>query len=263
MGLAKGAIKILMQEMKRKPFSGSILTLGRQDIFITYEVLQSIAKKFRVALQKLKTDEILLSSKEQYKKKNYIADSTLFKALGFSECKTLDISDYESADYIFDLNESRTPKILTTAFDVIIDGGTTEHVFNIPKVLQNIFNMLKFNGRIIHMSPMLNYVDHGFYMFSPRLFWDFYLTNKFEINSFELICHKPKHNAKWKICKYLPEKVASLSLGGFDSYMYALCCISTKTKLSSGHLIPQGNNYVNEKIIAKSSTSMFSNLKTN
>lgn len=261
MGIGKGAIKILIHEMNRKAFSGSVLTLGRQDVFITYEELQSIAKKLQVTLQKLTGDEIILARKEQYKKKKYIADTTLFKALGFSESKTLDISDYESADYIFDLNEKKTPKILASSFDVIIDGGTTEHVFNIPNVMQNIFKMLKLNGRIIHMAPMSNYVDHGFYMFSPRLFWDFYLTNKFEINSFELICHKPKLNTAWKICKYFPEKLASLSFGGFDSYMYALCCISTKTKHSTGHLTPLGNNYIDEKIKINAHLSMFFYLK--
>ena len=62
---------------------------------------------------------------------------------------------------------------------MIIDGGTMEHIFHIPNVLNNIYRMLRVGGRIIHISPSSNYVDHGFYSFSPTLFYDFYQTNKF------------------------------------------------------------------------------------
>src|SRR5207249_3920994 len=98
---------------------------------------------------------------------------TFFKALGFSEVAAMDYSDFESARYIHDLNSSEPPEHLLENFDVIIDGGTIEHVFHIPNVLNSIHKMLRPHGRTIHMSPSSNHIDHGFYMFSPTLFWDF------------------------------------------------------------------------------------------
>ena len=51
MGIAKGAMKVLMNETKRESFEGlSVLTLGRQDIWFSYDLLLETAKEFDVKL---------------------------------------------------------------------------------------------------------------------------------------------------------------------------------------------------------------------
>src|SRR2546426_6735628 len=182
MGIAKSAAKLLLKESKSRPFTGSVLTLGKQDVHFSYRTLQEIADEFEVKLSN--PGPIALSLKPEFAESEYISDECLLKSLGFTDYAALDYSAYESAQWVFDLNNTNLPDPLLGAFDVIIDAGTIEHVFHLPNVFNNIFKMLKVGGRIIHFSPSSNHIDHGFYMFSPTLFWDFYETNKFQIKTF-------------------------------------------------------------------------------
>jgi len=242
MGIARGAVKLFMQEGLRKPLTGKILHLGKQDVWIRKKELQEIALQMKYSLKPC--DESEFSLKPEMREEKFISDVFLARSLGFSECRSLDYSDYEKADFLFDLNAKDLPSHLENSFDVIFDGGTIEHVFHVPQALENIFRMLKVGGRIIHISPSSNHIDHGFYMFSPTLFADFYQANHFEINRLIVIRHAPQGILPWKIKEYEPGCLNEVSYGGLDEGMYAIGCIATKGLNSSGNQIPQQRNYL-------------------
>jgi len=77
--------------------------------------------------------------------------SQFFKACGIDETLSLDISDYEGADLIFDLNCPGLPAHLVSRFGCILNGGTLEHIFHVPNALASLTRMLK-SGRRRH-SP--------------------------------------------------------------------------------------------------------------
>lgn len=108
-----------------------------------------------------------------------------FKMLGFKEVHALDYSKFEGADIVFDLNEE-LPENLNGAFDYVINGGTLEHVFDIAKAMDNMSNMVKKDGFIMHISPAVGWVNHGFYSISPTFFQDYYSANGFQILNLEL-----------------------------------------------------------------------------
>ena len=147
----------LMREAKRESFYGKGLTLG----VIPVDTLST-----------------------QIKDSKYSSDLKgkvgFWENIGFDEMQSLDVSDYEGADIICNLNEN-IPNSLKNRFDCIIDPGTIEHCFNIPIVMNNITNMLKLNGRILHWNGLTNAIDHGFYMFSPTFYFDYYKKKKFKI----------------------------------------------------------------------------------
>lgn len=242
MGLGRGSVKFLIREALRKPFQGRILTLGKQDVWIDQCELESIAREFRYPLVATSIDP--LCQKAENKEKELISDVYLFARLGFGECKSIDYSNYEGADYVFDLNQPEPPKQLIETFDFILDGGTLEHVFHLPNALRNIFLFAKQGSRIVHISPSSNHMDHGFYMFSPTLFWDFYEVNKFKLNEMKIIKHNPWHDTPWDICRYEPGCINSVSYGGLDDSMYAIYCSVTKTPESTAHIVPQQRNYL-------------------
>jgi len=243
MGIAKGAARILLKESRRRPFSGRVLVLGKQDVYFDYETLEKAACDFGVEL--CKSRPVSLSLKPELAALNYISDESFFLSLGFSEYAALDYSDYESADYVFDLNRSDLPSRLTESFDFIADCGTIEHVFHLPNAFGNIFRMLKSSGRVVHLAPSSNYMDHGFYMFSPTLFWDFYAANKFDINAFQVIRHTINaHTDPWEASDYQPGCLEAVSFGGLDDGMYGILCIATKTDESTGDAIPQQHYFV-------------------
>lgn len=98
---------------------------------------------------------------------------TLMRKLGFGQMETMDFSDYEGATVIHDLNKL-PPKTLEKKFDLIFDGGTIEHVFNVPKALECVFRMLRPGGRFISANGLNGWYGHGMYQFNPELVWTFW-----------------------------------------------------------------------------------------
>ena len=98
---------------------------------------------------------------------------TLWRRLGFGEIESMDLSDYEGAGILHNLNDP-IPAALEGEFDFIFDGGTMEHVFNVPVALMNVFRMLKPGGRFVSANGMNGWVGHGFYQFNPDLAWTFW-----------------------------------------------------------------------------------------
>ncbi len=94
----------------------------------------------------------------------------LFSALGAERVDVMDFSNYEGANLIHDLNQP-IPAHLHGQFDVVVDGGTLEHVFNVPVALRNIMELLRPGGRFLSATIPNNWCGHGFYQFSPELFF--------------------------------------------------------------------------------------------
>ena len=110
--------------------------------------------------------------------------------MGFREVHAMDISAYENADIIFDLNSHELPDEFKNRFDYILDGGTTEHVFDYPQALRNIVAMLKVGGKIFHYVPATGWTNHGYYTLSPSLLADFYQSNGFRVEDLDILFNK-------------------------------------------------------------------------
>lgn len=98
---------------------------------------------------------------------------TLLRMLGFGDVETMDFSDYEGATVLHDLNHLPPPE-LEGQFDMILDGGTIEHVFNVPNALECVYRMLRPGGRLISNNGLNGWHGHGMYQFNPELVWTFW-----------------------------------------------------------------------------------------
>jgi hypothetical protein len=96
------------------------------------------------------------------------ADGFLQEFLDASQVTILDASDYEGADRVHDLNVP-IPEDLRGQFDVVIESGSLEHIFNFPVAIANLASMLKVGGTLFVTVPANNLMGHGFYQFSPEL----------------------------------------------------------------------------------------------
>jgi SAM-dependent methyltransferase len=99
----------------------------------------------------------------------WFADPYL-RVLGAREVRALDVSGYEGADIVHDLNEP-VPEELEGRFDLVFDGGSLEHVFDVPAALRNYMRMVRPGGRLIVATMANNHCGHGFYQLSPELFF--------------------------------------------------------------------------------------------
>lgn len=105
----------------------------------------------------------------------------LFEMLGATTVDSLDYSDYEKATIIHDLN-TPIPDALKNKYTAIVDGGTIEHVFNFPIAIKNCMEALQVGGHYIGITPANNTMGHGFYQFSPELFFNvFRQENGFQV----------------------------------------------------------------------------------
>jgi hypothetical protein len=229
MGIARGAIALLAQEAARRPFTGKLATLGRQRIHASSEEVTRQMQRFGIVPRRPLTDPV--------------DDVSLFEALGFDTVHSYDYSDYEAATYLLDLNSGVVPDGAAGAYDVVFDSGTIEHVFHVPNSLKTIVEMTKVGGRIILLSPSSNHLDHGFYMFSPTLFCDYFAANKLEVETSYLVRYSPDPSAAWNVYRYHPREWDTLQIGGLDGSPYLNFIVAKKTAQSTSVVIPQQNFY--------------------
>ena len=140
---------------------GNVLTIGRQGLDI------SLIQKLRISPQ-------LAGTEDKY-------CEPLLLSLGATCVESIDYSDYEGATIIADLNE---PAKLNRRFDLVIDAGSLEHVFNVARAFQNIIEFLEVGGTVIHQLPVNNLSGHGFWQFSSDLFYSIYNSD----NGFDDCC---------------------------------------------------------------------------
>lgn len=111
-------------------------------------------------------------------RKGDLHPETMFKMLGFKRYVDIDISLDMSPKIVHDLNRA-LPLALYRSADLVVDGGTLEHVFDLKTAFENVVGLLKPGGWVFHISPV-DWVNHGFVNFSPCLFHDLYKDNGFE-----------------------------------------------------------------------------------
>ncbi len=111
---------------------------------------------------------------------------------------SLDGFAHEDPDIVFDLNEP-VPDEMKEQYSFIIDGGTMEHVFNVPQLLHNTFSMLECGGYYLSMVPANNFNGHGLYQFSPDFFYSvFSETNGMELKDVFIVKFSAKDKV-WRI----------------------------------------------------------------
>jgi len=179
-------------------------------------------------------------------------DRAFFDGLGYAGQESIDASDFEGATHIVDLNADGVPSHLRERFDVICNNGTLEHIFHVPNVLRNIGTMLKAGGSVIHVAPSNNHMDHGFYQFSPTLFFDYYGANGFDIRDSFLLRYEKKGVeipwARWGHEFFDPYALESPDFydGKLDGAIYTTVFVARKTAESTSDRIPQQGRYAAE-----------------
>lgn len=149
----------------------NVLTLGHQKNYITPRLQRCISRELGVPRASLSNDY----------------SDGFMNAIGVKNLQTLDISGYENATILHDLN-APIPDSLRNQFSLVVDIGTSEHVYNVTQSLENLRNLCKDQGHVLVVSPANNWLGHGFYQFSPELFFRaFDREYGFEIHSLYLI----------------------------------------------------------------------------
>lgn len=155
MGITGNCAKFLFYAKQYGASFERTLTLGRQHLYADARTLSDYFRKY-------------LSADRQGINGPYADD--LFIHLGAARVDSIDISDFEGATIVHDLNVP-VPDSMHDRYTLVFDGGTLEHIFNFPVAIRNLMNMLMPGGHLLCISPANNQCGHGFYQFSPELFY--------------------------------------------------------------------------------------------
>ncbi len=148
---------ILLAEYARRARLGSVLTYGR--LFNTLS-----ARDRRKIMRSHEIPESVLAAQET---------EGLFAALGADQVTSLDIADSDCdlhADLTDDFASTKAMRPYLGRFDVVIDYGTSEHVFNVVQALGNAYNLLADDGVYIFDLPLSGWTSHCLYQFTPSYF---------------------------------------------------------------------------------------------
>lgn len=174
MGISYPGARILWGAKARGVRFDETLTLGH----LSLRLFRSEVAYFRRVYKQANGTEA--ASLSGYTWGTYV-DDFVREFLGASDVDVLDASPYQGATTIHDLNEP-VPEDWHQRYDAIIDGGTLEHIFNVPTAFANVANMLKIGGTVFINAPANNLMGHGFYQFSPEfMFRVFSQDNGFDL----------------------------------------------------------------------------------
>jgi len=180
MGLIYSNARHLLTAKKQGHDFGRVLTVGRQEIYLHPNEYRRLALEFpneASALNALATTEL------EY------ADEFLGTVLGAESISAIDLSDYQGADIVHDLNLPISAS-LQESFDTVIDCGTLEHLFNTPVALRSLMEACRIGGYVFIATMANNHCGHGFYQFSPEFFFRvFSEANGFEVDTVLLVEH--------------------------------------------------------------------------
>lgn len=155
------------------------LTVGRQRWYVSPRETAALAREYRPELA---------ARAAEFAYGDY-ADHFLRLFLGVGELDALDRSAYEGASLTHDLNAPLPPH-LHEQYDAVIDSGTLEHVFNVPVALATYMQLVRRGGTLFLSTPANNMCGHGFYQFSPELFFRvFGDVNGFRLTRLTLVTH--------------------------------------------------------------------------
>jgi hypothetical protein len=146
-----------------------ICTLGRLTLFGTDAELARVLKEYAKPPFTRPKDRA-----------TYFAEDILIP-LGF-KVDSVDNSNYEGANIVHDLNHP-IPQSMLGQYDLVFDGGTLEHIFDFPVAIRSAMQLIKVGGHIMLHTPANNQCGHGFYQFSPELFFSLFSP----INGFEIV----------------------------------------------------------------------------
>lgn len=101
---------------------------------------------------------------------------------GWKRYLALDVNEEKDA-IICDLNE---PVNLGTEFQLVVNNGTSEHIFNQYMVFKNAHDLCEQDGHMLHILPFTTWINHGFFNYNPVYFRDLAAANNYEIVKFAI-----------------------------------------------------------------------------
>lgn len=174
MGLDRTGTKFLIFARSVGVDFSKTATIGRQGLHVGLDTLKCNFTSADIQIDQHQLEKLF----QEYS--GY--SEGFFSYLGAEVVDSFDYSSYEKATHLHDMNEPIS-ETFKQHYTVVIDAGSLEHVFNFPVAIKNCMEMVQVNGHFIGITPCNNLSGHGFYQFSPDLFFRIFEKN----NGFRMV----------------------------------------------------------------------------
>src|ERR1700726_3164409 len=103
MGLAKQMARFVIREAKHSSIRGSVLLIGRQTVYLTAAQFSGLMREEGLTIDP--AIPVTLDTRTRAGAgRSFISDAYLFKALGADSVTAIDVSDYEGAEIVHNLD---------------------------------------------------------------------------------------------------------------------------------------------------------------
>lgn len=217
------------------PF-GRSLTLGRAQWFVTPSQFRMLRRRYRLA-----GSTVLFDPWPRY-------SEPWFRFLGAESVDALDACSYEDANLVHDLNLP-VPEQMHATYDVVVDCGTLEHVFNFPVALSSAMQLVKPGGTLFMVTPCNDMMGHGMIQVSPELiFSTFTPCNGYELQDVVLYLDPHHGGARAHLARWYRVKSPLMTrrrVGGVTrAPAYLLVRARRVSAIQPFTLWPQQSDYV-------------------
>ena len=188
MGIDKASAQFLIQAALKGVNFTKTLMLGHQVMYLSPVRLEKLLDKYHFLPTSYNRSQIY----EWFERPICYADPFL-NLLGAQSISCIDASAYEGADIVQDMNLP-IPSELHEQYNLVLEGGTLEHIFNFPNAIKSCMEMVRVGGHFISITPANNFTGHGFYQFSPELFFRIFGSNNgFKLEHVIILQHNTTH----------------------------------------------------------------------
>jgi hypothetical protein len=146
MGISLAEAHVLFSLKRRDSLGDEFLSLGRPEVYISKRELQGLVSAYDLSWSE---NDISRATSAAYAE-------PLLQLLGFRTVRSLDISAYQGANIIHDLNWP-IPKEFEATTNFLYGNGTIEHVFDIATALKNVVRLLRVGGMVVLAGPANGY----------------------------------------------------------------------------------------------------------
>lgn len=227
MGFDINGIRLLINAKQHNVNFEKSITIGRQSMHVAEKDLHELLTKSKLRTIKL----------EEY-------FESFFELLGAKTTESLDASQYEGATKVHDMN-LQIPDEYRSKYTLVVDGGSLEHIFNFHVAIKNCMELIETNGHYIGITPTNNFFGHGFYQFSPELYYRvFSESNGFRIK--KMFFYIDQKNGKTPIYEVSDPNDVKSRVTLQNSYPSYLFIIAQKTEQKEiFKKVPQQSDYEN------------------
>lgn len=234
---------MIVSEHAFRPIKGKILLTGRQSVVPSEQEVRDYLLEFGV---EPKTIDVELDNDTREAKDGWITDSSFFSMFTDAEIHSVDVTDYENASIIHDMNFP-IPDEYKGKFDFIYNGSVMDNIFNPTQFLINCSDLLAPGGRVIHAESAA-LIGRSYNTFTADWFNDYYAINKFRD------CKVYYARLKWRV---LGERWKIFQLRSFQDdamtvhkhtkmasiWPHLVLCLAEKDENSTSEMIPIQHQY--------------------